>query len=54
LPAWRTLVAFDSSVVRIACAVCLTFWPVVSEATAARSAPSRAVLIASSALIIAT
>ncbi|MEV4319758.1 hypothetical protein [Actinocrispum sp. NPDC049592] len=41
------------SVVRIACAVVLTFCPVFSAATAARSAPSFAVLMASSALPIA-
>nr|WP_042193778.1 hypothetical protein [Kibdelosporangium sp. MJ126-NF4] len=32
----------------------MTFWPLFSAADAARSAPSRAVLIASSALAIAT
>jgi hypothetical protein len=54
LPAWRTLVALDWSVVRTAWAVYLTFCPVFSAATAARSAPARAVLMASSALTIAT
>lgn len=52
-PDWRTLVALVWSVVRIAWAVVLTFWPVFSAATAARSAPSFAVLMASSALPIA-
>lgn len=54
LPAWRTLAALDWSVVRATCAVSLTFWPVVSADVAACSAPVRAVLMASSALSIAT
>ncbi|GGS45600.1 hypothetical protein GCM10010171_45880 [Actinokineospora fastidiosa] len=39
---------------RAAWADCLTFWPLDSAATAARSAPWRAVLIASSAFTMAT
>jgi len=54
LPALRTLEAADWSEARAAWAVSRTFCPVVSVAAAARSAPLRAVLIASSALTIAT
>lgn len=53
-PAWRTLDAADWSVARASAAVARTFWPVDSDAAAAFSVPSRAVLIASSALTIAT
>lgn len=54
LPDWLTLAAFDWSVDLAACAVSLTFCPVVSEDVAACSAPALAVLMASSALSIAT
>nr|CEL16523.1 hypothetical protein [Kibdelosporangium sp. MJ126-NF4]CTQ90476.1 hypothetical protein [Kibdelosporangium sp. MJ126-NF4] len=53
LPDWRILAAFACSVSRTACAVCFTFCPLFSAAVAARSAPSRAVFSASSALTIA-
>ena len=54
LPACFTCCAFDWSVERAAWAVSLIFCPVVSADAAARSVPVRAVLIASSALSIAT